>query len=371
MQPERKQYLSGVKTVVLKLGTQLLGDAQGRLDVDYLSSVASQVVQLHQRGIAVTIVSSGAIAAGMAELCLPARPTDLAKLQAVAAVGQRRLMDGWAMAFAPHRLPVAQLLVTRQDIDDRPRFLNLRNTIHAVHELSAIPIINENDTVSTDEIVAISFGDNDILAAMVAHALSAHLLVLMSVVDGLLDQNRQPVRMVQNIAEAAALVRDEKTAGGKGGMNSKLLAAKTVSDAGDAMAVVDGRMDRVVLRLLDGEEVGTLFLPAARRRNSRDRWIGAARPVGSIFVDSGAVKALIEQHRSLLPAGITSVDGDFQRGDLVAIRSADGTLIARGLSNYRAEQIQAIRGKKTDEVRRLLLDAAYDEVVHCDNLVME
>jgi glutamate 5-kinase len=371
MNQERRQHLASTKTVVLKFGTQLLGDARGRLDVEYLSNVANQVVELRQRGIAVTIVSSGAIGAGVAELGLPGRPTDLAKLQAVAAVGQRRLMDGWAMAFAPHGVHVAQMLLTRHDIDDRTRFLNLRNTVHAAHELSAVPIINENDTVSTDEIIAISFGDNDILAAMVAHALSAHLLVLMSVVDGLLDQHQQPVRTVANILDAAALVRDEKTTSGKGGMSSKLNAAKMVTDAGDTMAVVDGRMHRVLLRLLDCEDVGTLFLPSARRRSSRDRWMGAARPVGSILVDSGAVRALVEQHRSLLPAGITGVEGDFQRGDLVTIRGVDGKQIARGLSNYRAEQILAIKGKKTDEVRRLLQESAYDEVVHCDNLVID
>src|SRR5205085_6494204 len=169
-----------------------------RLDGAYLAAVAKQVVTLRQqRGIVATIVSSGAIGAGVRELNLPKRPSDLAKLQAVAAVGQRRLMDAWAAAFAPWKLPVAQLLLTREDVDDRARFLNVRNTIHAVHELGAIPILNENDTISTDELAAISFGDNDILAAMVAHALAAHLLVLLSIVDGLLDENGQPVRMVE------------------------------------------------------------------------------------------------------------------------------------------------------------------------------
>jgi glutamate 5-kinase len=367
----RKQYLASVKAVVLKLGTQLLVDDDRRLDSAYMADVARQVVELRGRGIRVTIVSSGAIGAGVRELGLPGRPTDLAKLQAVAAVGQRKLMDGWAAAFASQGVHVAQVLLTRADVDDRTRFLNVRNTLHAIQELGAVPIINENDTISTDEIVAITFGDNDVLAAMVAHAIHADLLVLMSVVDGLLDETGKPVRLVESIDEAGKLVRTDKTSVGKGGMNSKLAAAKTVTDAGDAMVVVGGRMERVLARLLDGDDVGTLFVPSAKRRNSRSRWIGSARPVGSIYVDEGAVRALTERNRSLLPAGIVKAKGEFRRGDLVAICSADGATIARGLSNYSHDQIEIIRGKKTAEVRSLLGQAAYDEVVHRDNLVID
>ena len=371
MNDTRTTCLAAVKTVVIKLGTQLLSDPERRLDAEYLSGIARQVVALRERGVLVTIVSSGAIAAGVRELNLPKRPTDLAKLQAVAAVGQRKLMDAWAAAFSPWNLPVAQLLLTREDIDDRTRFLNVRNTIHAVHELGAIPILNENDTISTDELAAISFGDNDILAAMVTHALRAHLLVLLSVVDGLLDAHGHPVRLVESIDEALKLVRAEKSSLGKGGMNSKLMAAKTVTDAGEAMVVADGRMANVLTRLLDGEEVGTLFVPSAKKRSSRSRWIGAARPVGVIVVDDGAVKALVEKNRSLLPAGIVRVEGDFHRGDLVAIQSVAGAVIARGLSNYAAEQVEQVRGRKTAEIRALLGEAAYDEVVHRDNLVLD
>jgi glutamate 5-kinase len=370
----RKQYLSAVRTVVIKIGTQTLSDAERRLDAQYLASIAKQVVDLRQRGVVATIVSSGAIAAGLRELNLPKRPTDLGKLQAVAAVGQRRLMDAWAAAFSPWGLPVAQLLITREDVDDRNRFLNVRNTIHAVQELGAVPIINENDTISTDELVAISFGDNDILAAMVAHALRAHLLVLLSVVDGLLDESGKPVRLVESVEDAARLVRAERSPLGKGGMNSKLVAAKTVTDAGEAMAVADGRMADVLTRLLDGEEVGTLFVaPAAasRKRSARSRWIGAARAVGVIVVDDGAVKALVEKNRSLLPAGIVRVEGAFRRGDLVEIRSASGQTVARGLSNYQSDVVEQIRGKKTAQVRETLGEAAYDEVVHRDNLVVD
>src|SRR5882724_4738659 len=220
MSDSRQQYLRSVRTAVVKLGTQLLTDRDGRLDAAFIGTIAQQIARLRERGISVAVVSSGAIGAGVRELNLPKRPTDLAKLQAVAAVGQRRLMDVWADAFEPHHMPVAQILLTREDVDDRARFLNLRNTIHAVHELGGVPIINENDTISTDEIVKITFGDNDILAALVTHALRAELLVLLSVVDGILDAAGKPVRLVENLQTARDLVRAEKSALGKGGFNS-------------------------------------------------------------------------------------------------------------------------------------------------------
>ncbi len=370
MNETRLRHLSAVRSVVVKLGTQLLSDKAGRLDVNFVATVAQQIARLRERGIRATIVSSGAIGAGLRELGIPKRPTDLARLQAVAAVGQRRLMDVWATAFAPHAMPVAQLLLTREDIDDRTRFLNLRNTIHAVHELGSVPIVNENDTISTDELIRISFGDNDILAGMVAHALRADLLVLLSVVDGVLDAGGQSVRVVERLDDARDLVRAEKSALGKGGFNSKLEAARMVTESGEAMIVADGRMPNVLTRLLDGEDLGTLFLPAVKKMPSRSRWIGAVRPVGVIFVDQGAADALVAKNKSLLPAGIVKVSGAFDRGDVVAIQAPEGETIARGLCNYSAADIERIRGKKTAEVRALLAEAAYDEVVHRDNLVL-
>ena len=370
MNSTRKQHLSAVRTAVIKLGTQLLSDAEGRLDAAFIATVASQIAELRSRGVRVTVVSSGALGAGLRELNLPKRPTDLAKLQAIAAVGQRRLMDVWAAAFSPHGLPVAQILLTREDIDHRTRYLNLRNTVVEIHAFGGVPIINENDTISTDELVKISFGDNDILAALVTHALRADLLVLLSVVDGILDAAGQPVRLVEKLDDVRELVRAEKSALGKGGFNSKLEAARMVTESGEAMIVADGRMPNILPRLLEGEEVGTLFAPASRKLPSRTRWIGSVRPAGTIHVDAGAVRALAEQNKSLLPAGITKVEGDFARGDVVAICGPDGRTIARGLCNYSAADVLRIRGKRTAEIRALLSDAAYDEVVHRDNLVL-
>lgn len=366
----RKKILSPVRSLVVKLGTQLLSDKEGRLDTAFVASMARQVATLRQKGYEVAIVSSGAIGAGLRELGLPRRPTDLAKLQAVAAVGQRRLMDVWADAFEPFKLPVAQILLTREDVNQRTRYLNLRNTIFAAQEMGAVPIINENDTVSTDEIVKITFGDNDILAALVTNALPANLLVLLTVVDGLLDEKHQPVRLIRSIPEALSLVRSEKSPLGKGGMSSKMEAARIVTSCGESLVVADGRMDNVLPRLLGGELLGTLFVPSPKRRPSRDRWIGAVRPVGTIVVDDGAVKALVEKNKSLLPAGVVRIEGDFERGDVVSIQSATGDIIARGLTNYTAEDVARIRGKKTSEVRSLLKERAYDEVVHRDNLVV-
>jgi glutamate 5-kinase len=366
----RKQHLASVRTAVVKLGTQLLSDTDGRLDAAFVSTIAAQVASLRERDVRVTIVSSGAIGAGLRQLNLAKRPTDLAKLQAVAAVGQRRLMDVWAAAFAPHNMPVAQILLTREDVDDRTRFLNVRNTIHATHDFGAVPVINENDTISTDELVKISFGDNDILAALVTHALRADLLVLLSIVDGVLDAEGKPLRLVESLERARELVRAEKSAQGRGGMNSKVEAARMVTESGEVMVIADGRMENVIPRILDGEELGTLFVPAGRKRSGKSRWIGSARPEGRIFVDEGAARALAEKNRSLLPAGIVRVEGSFQRGDVVEIVSPDGTAVARGLSNYAAGDVERIRGKKTSDVRALLADGAYDEVVHRDNLVV-
>ncbi len=366
-----RDQLVHARSLVVKLGTQTLSDSAKRLDVNYLHTIARQIAILRTRGIAVTVVSSGAIGAGLAELGLPKRPTDLAQLQAVAAVGQRRLMDAWANAFAPHKLHVAQVLLTREDIDQRKRFLNLRNTIHAVHALGAVPIINENDTISTDEIVRISFGDNDILAAHVAAALRADVLVLLSNVDGVLDGAGKSIRTIERTEEALNLIRTDKSALGKGGMNSKFAAAAMVTRGGEMLVVAHGRHENVLVRVMDGEEaIGTLFLPRrAAREKGRTRWIGAARPSGRIIVDDGAAKAIVERNVSLLPAGIARVEGDFEKGDVVAIVSASGIVLAHGLTNYPAADLEQIRGKKTAEVRSMLKERAYDEVVHRDNLV--
>jgi glutamate 5-kinase len=366
-----RDLLRSVTTIVIKLGSQLLSGVGGGLNTELMSSMALQVAALRQRRLHVTMVSSGAIAAGMAELKFSRRPTDLAILQAVAAVGQRKLMDAWAAAFAPLKMPVAQLLLTREDVDDRGRYLNVRNTITAAHEMGAVPIINENDTISTAELARITFGDNDILAAHVAHALRADLLVLLSVVDGILDGDGKPVRSVARVEDVRDLVQAQKSAAGKGGFTSKLEAARMIAGSGEMMVVADGRMADVLTRLLDGEAIGTLFCPVGKKRSARSRWIGSVRPAGVMTVDAGAARALVEKNKSLLPAGILGVRGEFSRGDVVAIENETGQPIARGLTNYSAADVERIRGRKTQEVRTILAEEAFDEVVHRDHLVID
>jgi glutamate 5-kinase len=288
-----RSQLCSIQSLVVKIGTQTLSDpATKRLDVDYIHTIAQQVAEIMaDRNISVTVVSSGAVGAGMAELNLQKRPTDLPVLQAVAAVGQRRLMDAWAQAFAPHQRHVAQVLLTREDIDSRKRFLNLRNTIHAVHELGCVPIVNENDTISTDEMVRISFGDNDILAAHVSAALRADLLVLLSNVDGVLDVQGQSIRTIEKTEQALSLIRRDKSQLGKGGMNSKFTAAGMMTSGGEYLVVAHGRSPDVLHQILDGQDIGTIFLPRRARSTGRAKWIGAARAKGSIIVDDGATVA--------------------------------------------------------------------------------
>lgn len=363
-----RRRLASVRSMVVKIGSQVLAGADGRLDQAYLQDVAQQVVQLRAGGIAVTLVSSGAIAAGLTELKLGARPKDLALLQAIAAVGQRRLMDAWAAAFGAHGIAVAQVLLTRQDVDDRARFLNVRNTLHAVQQLSAVAVVNENDTISTDELAQISFGDNDLLAALVAAAMGAELLVLLSGVDGLSDESGAIVSQVDDLTEARRHLRAERSAMGKGGMASKLEAAKLVTAAGETLVLAGGRTPNVLQKIVAGETVGTLFASSAPRRTARSRWIGHARPTGSVVIDEGAVRAVVEAHRSLLPAGVVRVEGSFAPGDVIAVLDPNGREVARGLTNYSSTDVARIAGKRSDEVRALLSGEAYEEVIHRDNM---
>jgi len=366
---DRAALFRDVRSLVVKLGSQVLGDAAGRPDPAFLASVARQVAELHARGLRVTVISSGAVGAGRAELGLSERPKDLSRLQAVAAIGQRRLMDAWAEAFEPQGLRVAQVLLTRDDIDHRTRFLNLRNTIHACHELGAVPILNENDTVSTDELVQLTFGDNDLLAALVAQALRADALVLLSGVDGVLDAGRQTVPSFDDPEAAVAYLQPVKSAAGKGGMDSKLEAARIVTAAGETLVIAHGRSPDVLTRIVAGEPVGAVFLPRPSRRTGKARWIGSARGRGAIVLDAGAARAVAQQKKSLLPAGVVAVEGTFEPGDVVDLLGPDRTLLARGLSNYSSSDVERIRGRKTSEVRAIIVGESYDEVVHRDNLV--
>jgi glutamate 5-kinase len=366
---DRGQLLAQVKSIVVKIGTNALSDPSGKLDGTLIAHLATQLAALHQRGIRTTLVSSGAIGAGITELKLPGRPKDLPMLQAAASVGQRILMDTFAAAFKPHGISVGQVLITRYEFENRAFYLNLRNCIDALHRTGSIPIINENDTVSVEEI---RFGDNDIIAAEVTNLLCADLLVLLSVVDGLLDPAGKTIPVIGDIDDASGNVNDTKSSRGTGGMGSKLMAAGTVRTAGEPVLIANGKMPNVITRLLAGDPIGTLIVPASKRLSSRSRWIGlTAKTRGTLTVDDGCAKAL-RANKSLLASGITAVAGAFEKGDPVAIIDSAGNILARGLTNYCHLDVAKIQGHKTRDFPSLLhTDTYYDEVIHRDNLVLE
>ncbi len=373
--PIRQDVLTAAQRVVVKIGTQLLtkevsrdGKACVGLDTRFIGNVAGQVHKLRQRGVEVTLVSSGAIGAGCVELGLTQRPTDVADAQAVAAVGQRRLMTAWHTAFARRKLGVGQVLLTRSDFDDRVRFLNIRNCVTRLHEMDCVPILNENDTVAVEEL---RFGDNDLLAGLTTNALRADALIMLTVVDGLLGDDGAVVDRVDDVVGALGQVRAERSGWGRGGMGSKLEAARVVTEAGEVAVVASGKEKDVVLRLLAGEKLGTVFAPAPRKLDSRQRWIGlTVRPAGTVTVDDGAAKALRDKGKSLLASGITAMTGRFERGDVLLIRDASGKEIGRGLSNYAGQELRLIAGKRSSEFTKLLGRPGYKAVVHRDHLVL-
>ena len=367
----RQTVLTAARRVVVKLGTQLLSRTGGGLDQSYLKRIAEQVAELRRRQIEVTIVCSGAISEGYTELGIARRPKDVADLQAMAAVGQPRLMLHLHQAFARFDMTTAQLLLTRGDFDDRVRFLNIRNCVNHLHRRGCIPIINENDTVAVEELEAMRFGENDLLAAMICNALRADVLVLLTVVEGLQDGRRRRIDLVDDVHEVQAMVRASTSRLGKGGMATKVQAARLVSEAGEIAVIAHGRESNVLPRLFDGEAIGTVFAPASRKLDSRSRWIGLTKqPAGTIEIDQGAATALTKRGKSLLASGIVGLTGQFARGEVVMVRDARGREIARGLTNYPADELRLIKGKRSMQFEKILGRPAFAEVVHRDNLVI-
>jgi len=368
----RVEVVSQADTVVIKVGTNVLADPAGNLDRHRIQSLADQLNRIRQKGRKVVLVTSGAIGAGVGKLGLGKRPTDLAHLQACAAVGQATLMQLYQESLAPHGVQTAQILLTASDFDNRARYLNARNTILTLFEYGALPIINENDTVSVAEI---KFGDNDHLAAMVTNLLRAPLLVLLTNVDGLYSDDprtnpaAQLLATVPNIdASVTKYAAETKSALGTGGMESKLKAARLATAAGEAVVMANGSLDGILDRVFAGEPVGTLFLPHGEDVPSRKRWFGfTARPKGVLHLDAGARQAVLDG-KSLLPVGVTAVEGEFGKGDVVSLSAPDGAEVARGLSNYSALDAERIRGLQTDKIADVLGSVPYSELVHRDNL---
>lgn len=341
--PLRQEIVVSSKTIVIKVGSRCLTDANRHLDHEHIKCLVEQIYEINQTGRRVILVSSGAVAAGMDRLLLTKRPTDLAHLQAVAAVGQSALIEAYHRHLTPYNIPAAQVLLTNDDMKNRTRYLNARNTLNALLDFQTLPIINENDTISVDELKT-TFGDNDNLAALVANLIQAELLILLSDVDGFYngdpkDPSSHVISTVLDIAGPMKdMIHDQVNSVSKGGMSSKIRAAQQVTGAGGCVIIAKGREPNILRKILEGQEVGTVFLPHGEIHNSRQNWLGfASEPLGSVQVDQGAAKALLQQGRSLLPKGIKRVYGHFEKGDVISICNLSGEEFARGLSNYSSD----------------------------------
>ncbi len=384
--PTRKIIAAQADTIVVKVGTRVLTHPTGELDLQRVAHLAEQLAIIMASGRQVVLVSSGAVGAGLGRLQLAHRPTGLAELQAVASVGQSCLIEAYNRALEPHGRHAAQILLTTDDFNQRRRYLNVRNTLSALFTLGAVPIVNENDAVRVDELQR-NFGDNDRLAAMVSNLLRAPLLVLLSDVDGVYDttslaSDTPTVLPEIDLSEknTSDLVSDRWSGAAgtstgpelsRGGMRSKLEAARLVVEVGDRVIIANGRRKGVLTDILTGREVGTLLVGTTSTVNSRKRWISsAARCTGRLVIDEGAALAIRERGSSLLAVGITSVEGDFGKGDVVALADSAGNELARGLSNYTAAEARKIAGQPTDQFTTLLGHLPYVEVIHRDNLVL-
>ncbi|NBB95845.1 MAG: glutamate 5-kinase [Planctomycetes bacterium] len=364
----RENILKDAERIVVKVGTSAMTDETGRLDEHVIRDLSAQIAELRGQGRQITLVASGAVGAGMGELDLPARPKTLPMLQAVAAVGQSQLMRTFHDILATHGIRVAQVLLTREDFEDRRRYLNIRNTLTTLLDADVLPILNENDAVGTEEL---SFGDNDIIAAHMTNLLAADVLVLLTTTEGVLAEGKLLDVIEQVDEDTLTLALADKSRLGSGGMATKLTAAGYVTRAGEAAVIANARAESVLTRLVAGETVGTVFVPAEQKLSSRRRWIGqAARPRGTLAVDAGAAAALVDRGKSLLPSGIVRVEGTFTQGDTVAIVDPQGREIARGLTNYASDDLASIIGKRSDEIAGVLGDKPYDEAIHRDNLTV-
>lgn len=359
---------ANAKLLVVKVGSALLTGGKGRLDPAYMHDLAAGLCELKDAGRTVILTSSGAVAAGLGAIGMESRPTDLSHLQAAAAAGQPLLMDEWRKAMTVRNTGVAQLLVSRGDFDARDRFLNARNCVLSLAERGIIPIVNENDSVATEEI---SVGDNDVLAAKCAAALRADALILLTTVDGVLDDQGNLVSGVDEPAQLAPYIRAEKSIEGRGGMTTKVQAARIASRSGVATVIANGRPATNLQRIAAGESIGTHVPSAYAQHAGRRLWIAlAATPAGTIDIDEGATRALLERGASLLAKGVTAVTGRFDSGDIAVIRDHRGKEIARGLSNFTADELRLIMGKDSREFAEILSRRAHEEVIHRDNLAI-
>jgi glutamate 5-kinase len=370
----RDEILKTSDVVVVKVGTNVLTDFNGLLNEERIAKLTEDICRMIAQKKRIVLVSSGAVGAGMGRLGLTERPTELSQLQAVAAIGQGKLIETYERFLNRRGVHSAQVLLTADDLSNRKRYLNARNTIRTILDYGALPIINENDTVSVDELHT-TFGDNDRLAALVANLFETPLLILLTDVDGLYDRNPDDpeaklIPVVENWSpDLMKLVTEKRSNRSKGGMSSKLKAAKMITGSGGNVIIANGDHSETLNDLFAAKEVGTIFLVQNSFLAARKRWLGfAVRPEGRLILDLGAVDAVCSKGKSLLPIGIIDADGTFEKGGIVSIVDNTGKEIARGLSNYGLKEVLLIRGKKTSEIQTILGTTAYAEVVHRDNL---
>ena len=358
-----------IHRVVIKIGSSVLTNERGQLHAEPLERFVEQVVRCATPSRSPLVVSSGAIACGMHKLGLTRRPTSLAQLQACAAIGQGELMHLYTLAFARHGIMTAQVLLTQEDLSNRTRYRNAKQTLLTLLHRRVIPIVNENDTVAVEEI---TFGDNDRLAALVACAVDAQLLVILSDVDGVLH-NGKPLARIETLQSLESVVlHGLKRSTTKGGMASKVEAARMVGHCGIPMVIANGTQPSILADVLEGKPVGSLFVPPPNRLSSKKWWIAFAhrQPPGVVMVDSGAATALLERGKSLLASGVQKVRGRFEAGEFVAIMDEKGLELARGISNVSSSDLARIRGMKSREAARVLGERTAREVIHRDQLVL-
>jgi glutamate 5-kinase len=371
----RSELLKSVKRIVIKIGSRVLTDDDGSLDMTVIGRICEDVALLRERGLQVVVVSSGAIAAGRSELGLTEKPKTIPQKQAAAAIGQTRLMRAYEESLAPHGLKAAQVLLTSEDLNSRQRFLNARATIDTLLSFGIVPVINENDTVVVDEI---KFGDNDNLSALVTNVAESDLLLILTDVEGLYsaDPCKNPdavlIPLVHGITrELERIAGGSGSSVGTGGMATKVAAAKKAAKNGVATILIAGKRIGIVAAAMRGEEVGTLFLPSGEGLNRRKHWIAyTLKPVGRVMVDAGARDVLQKKGKSLLPSGVTGVEGRFERGACVRVCSMDGKEFAKGLSDYSSVEIGRLAGHNSSEIEQILGYRYADVIIHRDNLVM-
>jgi glutamate 5-kinase len=358
-----------LRRITIKVGTRVLTDEDNRIDERVIRSLVGQISTLMEDRIEVLLVTSGAIGAGLGLLRTSKRNKSLSDLQAIASIGQNHLMDIYNKYFIKKGVITGQILLTQDDFNDRKRFLNIRYTINSLLKLRAVPLINENDTVSTEEIKC---GDNDRLSSLVADAVNSDMIIILTDVDGLYDYDGNVISSVKHInKDIKSFCRKKSCDVSTGGMASKLEAVKKASNAGIEGVIARGKEKNIILDIVAGKDTGTRFYAREVTVKAKKRWIAyGAKSRGSLVIDEGAAEALVARNKSLLPGGVAAVKGKFKEGDIVEIISGKGAVIARGLTNYTDEEICKIKGKRSDKIEQELGYKDYDEIVHRDNLVI-